>query len=195
MTIRRGEPWGSEVGRPADLLVVGSDADVAAAFSDAPARPVGVSGGDLHRSLGAPIARADAQRLPLDVLRVSADGVDHVAVAHVVARRSWWRGRIVGAFNVDHLGPWNVAPRAHPNDGRMDVIEVDGAMPLRQRWQARARLPAGTHVPHPMISTRTASETSWSFDRPHGLWLDGRRVGDVSSLRVAVEPDAFAVIV
>lgn len=195
MTIRRGEPWGTDVPRPADLRCAQTDVDVADAFLDAPDRPVGLGGGDLHRSLGSPGVREEAQRLPIDVLRVSADGIDLVAIAHVVARRSWWRGPIVAAFNVDHLGDWNVAPRAHPNDGRMDVIEVDGAMSFRQRWQARGRLPAGTHVPHPMVTTRTSTEESWSFPGPRQLWVDGRRVADVRTLRVVIDPDAFAVIV
>ena len=48
----------------------------------------------------------------------------------------------------------DVAPRAHPNDGRFDVVEVSAAMPARARLQAWRRLATGTHVPHPDITTR-----------------------------------------
>jgi hypothetical protein len=195
MTIRKGQPWGDPVERPADLLVTASDAELSAALDGGPDRPIGVSAGDLHRSLGSPPDRREMQRLPIDAIVVTADGHRHTAVAHVVVRRSWWRGRVVAAMNVDHLGSWNVAPRAHPNDGRLDLIEVDVAMRLRERWQARARLPSGTHVPHPRIHTSTAAEAAWEFDRPQAVWVDGVRVAAARSITVAVEPDAFVVVV
>jgi hypothetical protein len=195
VTIRRGEPWGSAVDRPADLRIVRSDAEIVAAFHDDPDRPVGLAGGDLFRSLGSPAERTAMQRLPIDLLRVRVDGVESVAAAHVVLRRGWWRGPLTAVMNVDLLGEWNVAPRAHPNDGRMDVVAVDAAMSLRNRWQARSRLAAGTHVPHPMIDVRTAIEQTWSWDPPMPTWIDGVRVADASSVHVVVLPDAFAVLI
>ena len=130
------------------------------------------------------------------MLRVEADGRRFTAVAHVVVRdRRWagWRGPVVAVMNADRLGRWDVAPRAHPNDGRVDVVEVDGAMGLRARWQARRRLPTGTHVPHPAIRTARAAERTWRFDRPLGLWVDSVGRGTVRSLRVTVEPDGATV--
>lgn len=195
MTIRKGEPWGEPVDRPADLHVLGSDAEVAEAVRTGAPGPIGLSAGDLHRAVGAPPPRGKMQRLPIDVLDVTADGRTFVAAAHVVARRRWWSGRIVVATNVDHIGDWNLAPRAHPNDGRFDVLEVDPDMTVRQRWQARTRLDTGTHVPHPMISVRTATTMAWTFARPQGIWVDGVRVAEASELSVALRPDAAAVIV
>ncbi len=195
MTIRKGEPWGEAVERPDDLHIADTDAALADAVRSGVVVPVGLSGGDLHRAVGSPSPRATMQRLPVDVLDVIADERDFIAVAHVVARRSWWRGRVLAVMNVDHLGDWNVAPRAHPNDGRFDVIDVDQEMTVRQRWQARGRLEAGTHVPHPMISVRTATEMSWTFARPYGIWVDGVHVTDAQSLSIGVHADAFAVVV
>lgn len=193
MTIRKGEPWGDSVERRSDLIVASSDRQLAALAGERTDRPLGVSSGDLFRTVGAPGQRPEMVRLPIDLLRVEADGVTLSAVAHVVARRSWWRGGILAVMNVDHLGEWNVAPRAHPNDGRFDVIDVDRSMTIRERLQARGRLVQGTHVPHPRISTRTATEATWVFDRPRRLWLDGERVGSVLRLSVAIEPDAAAI--
>ena len=118
---------GRSVERPNDLHIVDTDAALADAVRSGVVVPVGLSGGDLHR-VGSPSPRATMQRLPVDVLDVIADERDFIAVAHVVARRSWWRGRVLAVMNVDHLGDWNVAPRAHPNDGRFDVIDVDQEM-------------------------------------------------------------------
>jgi diacylglycerol kinase family enzyme len=96
-------------------------------------------------------------------------------------------------MNVDSLGRWDVAPRAHPNDGRADVIDVERSMGLRARWQAWRRLPTGTHVPHPLIHNSRATAVSWEFERPRRLWLDGVARGTVRSFTVVVEPDGAVV--
>ncbi|MCU0260497.1 MAG: hypothetical protein MUE78_05710 [Ilumatobacteraceae bacterium] len=198
MTIRPGEEWGSEVARPPDLLVVPDDAALAAALAAHEQRPLAVAGGDLHRTLGAPTTTGSVVRcVPVDVLDVELDGARQVAVAHVVARRpgptGWWRGPIVAVMNTDHLGAWSVAPRNHPNDGRAEIVEVDPSMPMRQRWAARRRLPTGTFLPHPAISTRSRPSASWTFASPLTVWLDGRRLGPTRSLRVTVLPDAVSL--
>lgn len=191
MTIRPGADWGEVVAAPADLVEAGSDAAVASAVGAE--RPVRLRGGDLFATVGGATPGAELRRLPLDVLRVETDAATYRAVAHVVARRSWWRGPLLAVMNVDGRGGWDVAPRAHPNDGRADVVEVDAAMSVRARWQAWRRLPTGTHVPHPQLHTRRVVEGTWSFDRPQRLWVDGVRRGTVRSLRVVVEADAAVV--
>lgn len=193
MTIGKGVDWGERVARPDGLVVVGSDAELAVLVASGSRAPMAVAGGDLHRTLGDSDGGdgSTVQRVPLDAFRVTADGVEHCAVAHVVARRSWWRGPIVGVFNCEHLGRWDVAPRGHPNDGRADVLEVDEAMTVRARVQAWRRLRSGTHVPHPAIHVSQRTAASWGFARPLRLYVDGRRHGEVINLEVNVEADAF----
>jgi hypothetical protein len=207
VTIRRGEPWGSEVARPADLRVARSDAELAAWITIDPDGDYAVEAGDLHRTVGAPRnASAAMHRLPIDVLDVVTDRGRHVAVAHVVIRRpgwsssswwwpSWWRGRVVFVCNVDHVGRWNVAPRAHPNDGRFDVVDVAAGMRPRDRWEARRRLPTGTHVPHPAISVRTATEWTWCDPDGAHVWVDGVDTGPASTVTIGIRPDAAALLV
>lgn len=190
MTIRRGEPWGSEVPRPDDLVLAHSDR----AIVDA-GEPVGLAGGDVFRSLGSPDRRDPVQRVELDGIEVELDDDRrYLAVAHVVARRSWWRGRVIACMNVDHLGAWNVAPRAHPNDGRIDVVECAPTMSLRARWAARGRLAAGTHVPHPDIEVTRVIERRWTFDRPHRIQVDGDEIGRSRTLAVRCLDDRFTVL-
>ena len=194
MTIRAGVEWGDSVARPDGLVVAGSDAELAALVAGGAAAPLAVAAGDLRRTLGAGThgpAVTTVQRVPLDVIRVRADDVELLAVAHVVARRSWWRGRLIGVFNCEHLGAWDVAPRAHPNDGRVDVVEVDQEMRWRARLQAWRRLPSGTHVPHPAIRLSRRESASWEFPKALRLFVDGRARGRVRRLTVTVEPDAF----
>jgi hypothetical protein len=191
VTIRKNDEWGERVARPDGLVVVASDAELAELVDGGSVAPLAVAAGDLHRTLGDGVDGPMVQRVPLDALRIIADGVELCAVAHIVARRSWWRGRIVGVFNCEHLGHWDVAPKGHPNDGRADVIDVDATMPIRARVQAWRRLPSGTHVPHPAIRVTQCTAASWEFVPPLTLYSDGRRHGTVHRLTVTVEPDAF----
>ncbi len=205
MTIRKGEPWGTPGGLPDGGLVVGSDAELARVVagcrsSGRPVPPIGVTGGDLCRTVGGRgdetrVRSAEGMRLPVDVGVAVIDGVEHVFVAHLVARRSWWRGRVVAVMNAQFLGRWDVAPRSHPNDGRLDVLDVDPAMALGQRWQARTRLASGSHVPHPAITERRVAGWETRFDPPLRVWLDGRPAGRCRSLAVRCEPDALVVVV
>jgi hypothetical protein len=191
MTIRRGEPWGVEVPRPPDLTLAGSDRALAASAVDG---PVGLTGGDLFRSLGAPEPRDPVQLVDIDGLVVVLDHERRFeAVAHVLVRRSWCWGRVIACMNVDHVGDWNVAPRAHPNDGRFDLVECAPSMSRRDRWAAWRRLPQGTHIPHPDISVERATEREWSFDRPHRVVVDGRAVGRARHVSVHLVPDRYRV--
>jgi hypothetical protein len=193
VTIRKGEEWGTSVPRPGQLVIATSDRELAALVGAGERAALGVSSGDVNATVGAPTDRDPMQQLPLDLLRIEADGVSHIAVAHVIVRRSWWRGGIVAVLNVDRVGRWNVAPRAHPNDGRFDVVAVEPKMTIRQRLQARRRLLQGTHVPHPAISTRTGAHEEWHFDRPQRLFVDGAHVGSVQDLAVVIEADAYVI--
>lgn len=205
MSIKRGEAWGEHGPLPVDGVVVRTDAQARACLEAARRAgeeppPLGLLGGDLCTTLGgrgddARLASDDAARLTVDVGRVVLDdGSVHWFVAHLVARRSWWRGRVVAVMNAAWLGRWNVAPRAHPGDNAFDLLDADLA--LGDRWKARARLPLGTHVPHPDIRTsRVRDATTVDLGRPCGVHLDGERVGTSRRLTIAVEPDALAVVV
>ena len=158
--------------------------------------PFALLSGDLHRAIGAPTPGQHTTIVPVDALAVRLDDrPEQLAVAHVVAHRSWWRGQVLAVCNVDYVGTWNVAPRAHPNDGRADVVEVAPTMGTRARWQAWRRLPLGTHVPHPAIATRSVRDVSFEFDRPLRVWLDGVETGTARRLRVTVRPDSFELYV
>ena len=203
MTIRKDAAWGAPGPLPAHGVVVRSDREAreivtAARRAGEPIPPLGLLGGDLCRTLG---GRGDEGRLrseeamsfPVDLGSVLVDGRLHWFVAHLVARRSWWFGRVVVAMNAQFLGDWDVAPKSHPNDGRLDVL--DGDLPLGQRLQARVRLRSGTHVPHPGIDERRATAVQIDLARPTPIELDGDPVGPARQLSIRVEPDALRCVV
>jgi YegS C-terminal NAD kinase beta sandwich-like domain len=207
MTIEKGGAWG---GLAADLppsprVTARSDAEAAQAVEQArrggsPLPVLVLLGGDLCRTVGgtgvtAHAAGPDAVALPCDVGSVLLDGRLHWFVAHLVARRSWWRGRLFAAMNAQFLGRYDVAPRGHPGDGRLDVLDVDPTFGLADRVKAWRRLPTGTHVPHPRIRVRSTAALQTTFDPPLRVWLDGVDHGEVSNVSLRVEADALTVVV
>jgi hypothetical protein len=203
VTIRKGEPWGERGSLPADGVLVRSDAEAravvtAARRADEPVPTLGLLGGDLCTALGgtgdeARLRSPDATIVPVDLGAVLVDGRLHWFVAHLVARKGWWRGRVVAVMNAQHLGSWDVAPRGHPNDGRLDVLDAD--LPLGDRWKARTRLRTGTHVPHPGITERHVAALQLELAPGTHVWLDGEDAGTARSLSVRVEPDALRCVV
>ena len=204
MTVEKGKAWG-EPGRLDDGVVVGSDAEarrvVEAARREGRAPPsLGLAGGDLCRTLGGGgdperLRSGPAVRLPVDLGAVLVDGRLHWFVAHLIVRRSWWWGPIVAAMNAEFLGRWDVAPRAHPGDGVLDVVEGAAEMTLADRVKARRRLRTGGHVPHPAIAQRRRPALQLDLGRPTPVWLDGERIGSATALSVRVEPDALTCVV
>jgi len=203
VTIEKGADWGSAAPLPSGGVVVRSDAEARAVVERArranePIPPLGLLGGDLCRTLGgtgdeARLHGDQAMSFPVDLGAVLVDGRIHWFVAHLVARRSWWRGRVVAAMNAQWLGAWDLGPRSHPNDGLLDFSDAD--LPLGDRLKARSRLPLGTHLPHPGIRTTRTDAMQFDLDPTLTVFLDGEAVGRAARLSVRVEPDALTVVI
>jgi hypothetical protein len=204
MVVERGAAWGTPGPLPEEGVIVRSDAEARAVAERCrragdPVPPLGLLGGDLCRTLGgrgdeARLRSPEATRLPVDLGAVLVDGRLHWFVAHLIARRGWWSGRIVAAMNAEYLGPWDVAPRSHPNDGRLDTLDAD--LPFGDRLKARRRLATGSHVPHPGIRERRVDAAQFDFGEPMTIWLDGVRLdGAARRLSVRVERDALTCVV
>lgn len=215
MGIERGERWGTSAVLPRDSAVCADDASAAAhigALLGGGQPVVALKAGDLCATLGgrgdvADRLGSDAQLLPCDLGVAEASGVEHLFVAHCllvpspnrrVGRLPWLRGPLIAAMNAAWLGPWNVAPRAHPGDGRLDVVQVDARMGLPQRLEALRRLPHGGHVPHPSVTvrrTRSSAPVEIALDRPLHLVLDGQDRGRVDRVTFSTIDDAFLAAV
>lgn len=203
MPIRKGEDWGSDGPLPDDAVEIRSDAEAGAIVAEAMRSgvvppPLALLGGDLARAVGstgdpARLARGTVRHLPLDVGEVDVDGQRRWFVAHLVARRRLWHGRFVAVMNTEYLGSWKLAPRAHPGDGLLDVL--DGRLGADDRLKARRRVLTGDHLPHPGIEVRRVASVELDLGRPTTIHLDG----DVSVrgrvLSVRVLPDAVVGIV
>lgn len=204
MSIRKGEPWGVVDFAPDDLVRVADDSALYQLVnryrrSGTPLPAVAPAAGDLLRSLG---GSGEIERLAgpmaivqVDVVRIEVRGERAWCVSHLIARRSWWRGRLVGVMNSQYLGAWDVAPRAHPGDGRVDLVIVDAAMRPRDRLRARQRVVHGLHLPHPAIDVRQHRSTTVTFEPGAHVWLDGVRWRRAEEATITVEPDALTVCI
>lgn len=203
MTIRRGEEWGRRAPLAEDGVVVRDDAELhhlveGARRGGLAVPPVGLLGGDLARTLGATgdearLRSSIATTVVCDLGAALLDGRLHWFASSLVARGPWWRGRAYVVMSAAWLGPWNIAPRAHPGDGLLDVL--DARIPAGQLLAVRRRLPLGDHLPHPAIRTERTSATQTELERPLDVWLDGVHAGRARRISVRVEPDALTVTV
>lgn len=181
--LRKGEDWGAALRLPVSAAVFDNDRDLATAYrqllSDDPnagfdelsdralgmdGPTVGLTGGDLHRTLGAPshspadLRSGEAMGFPMDVgiveLIGDAGSSAEVFVAHMEARarRARFAGLTVVAMNAAFVGRDNLGPRAHPGDGRIDL--TIGQLGLWDRLRVGSRQRAGTHLPHPHLEER-----------------------------------------
>lgn len=201
MVIEKGGPWGAPApGVTAPIMDTTVDLAAAAHRAWQEGRvleaAVGPGAPDVLSQLGVEPGRpADERyRYPFDLGLVTGDdGVERPFVAHAVARRPGWSGRFAVAMNVGWWGDWYLGPRAHPNDGLLDITV--GHMPFRQRPAARRRVRTGSHLPHPLLKTVRRAGWEQVFERPTPLLVDGQQVALTRRIEVRAVPDALAVIV
>ena len=209
MTIRKGEDWGEHGPLAAGAPVCPDDVTAAAALAAqttaGTAMPeVGLVGGDLHQTLGGP-SRGETElrtgmgvRYPVDLIEVEATAPDgtvtlHTGLAHLEVRgRRRFAGHTVVVMNAAFVGPSNLGPRAHPNDGRLDVTQ--GSLPRRVWKDGERRARTGTHVPHPDLAESRVHELVVDDVGKLGWWLDGVKMPTAVRLVVRCRPDAAVVV-
>jgi diacylglycerol kinase family enzyme len=202
--IAKGQPWGERRPLPPGGVVVDSDDAARRVIEEARSRGqaipgLGLIGGDLWRTLGGSdsasaerLRSSDAMTFPVDLGTVEVDGRSSFFVAHVVAYSRLWRRTFI-ALNAQWRGAWDLGPRSHPNDGLLDTF--DASLTFDDLWKVRARLPTGSHLPHPRIKERRAPQVTIAFARSVIIEVDGVVAGRARSLAVGLEPDALTVVI
>ena len=197
MGVNRSEDWGALGLVPADAWTATSNADLLELLGDLKSDSViALTGGDLCRTLGGrgrALPGGEGTLVDIDVGEALVDGRLYRFAAHVVVRPSRHPGRWWVAANAAHRGRWNVAPRAHPGDGLLDVL--DASLSLGDVVAAWRRLGSGVHVPHPEIRQERAAATQMSFGGSSRAWLDGRPIGRVDKLSLRVQSGALRVAI
>ena len=198
MTIEWGGAWGEPGMRPPEAPVAGSDRELAALAHQAHQQGrrllAGISGGDVLRTIGVVGERPldEQHQYPFDLGYVTLDGADPVPfVAHVIAHRPLGAGELVAVMNVGWRGLWYLGPKAHPNDGLLDI--TIGTLSPRQRLLARSRVGTGSHLPHPDLKALRRARWTHTLARPTRVWVDGRSMGRHRSIEVSLIPTCFIV--
>jgi putative lipid kinase YegS-like protein len=191
VTIKPGQAWGEAATVHADVEAA-SDREMSRALDAARANNEAfptfrVTGGDLFRTLGG----ASGLAFPLDVGEVLLDGRLHFFTAHLLVQPQGWR-RFVVAMNTPWMGEWNFGPKAHPNDGVLDVYEAN--LNLFEWRKVRSRLPTGAHLPHPRIQSHRTKAMTFEFRRGASVKVDGEDLGTAKHVAIRVLPDAITVL-
>lgn len=206
MTIRKNTEWGQEVAQCPPYQCVRSDHEMGSHLHDQTANVFALTGGSLFETLGrpnAPVVGGSAHCLPCDTISVSivARGahIDLTAVNDVAIRNSWlrggWlRGPVLVVTNTGRHRGRQIATRAHPNDGHLDVVSV-ATMNMRQRIIGWSKAKIGNHVPHPKIAISRTTHLDLTVSPKQLLVIDGRRHKNVSRVTLTIAPDAAHVLI
>jgi hypothetical protein len=216
--ITPGEEWGIREDAAPDLTVAGDDADLAAAIRTAPPgvlvafSPSPASG--LARTLGLRVgAPGRGLALPMDAIELAdgtlavntvvlgpppdrltaADRAGDVTVTVDGREQAYTEATTVVVATGQWLRGADLVPRGHPGDGRCEVQVY--RLRRGERRPMRARLPTGTHLPHPRIVTRTAVLVEAQASRPLSCEIDGRPVARTATLRARLLPARYRLSV
>ena len=201
MTIRSGEEWGEKVdSAPEGTRTAFTDRDVAQALEDR--HPVLVRGGTLYQSLGSPVGDAVRRRLPIDLVEI-IDTSSETRIAASVANISLslrgplrrWRGRIIVVTNCGEFAGVRPCPRAHPNDGAFDVLEVDASMTLFQRRLAWKKAVSGSHLPHPSLSVWSGEKLCLNVEPNEQIIVDGVDLNFTGEVELRVVADSGVIFI
>jgi hypothetical protein len=191
VTIKPGQAWGEAATGAADV-VADNDRAISRALDDArrhnqPFPTFRVTGGDIFRTLGG----ASGMAFPMDVGEILIDGRLHFFAAHLLLQPQGWRHFVV-AMNAPWMGEWNFGPKAHLNDGVLDIYEAK--LNLFDWRKVRARLPSGSHLPHPRIESNRTKAMTFEFPRGAAVKIDGDDFGTAKHFAIRVLPDAITVL-
>jgi len=206
MTIKKNTEWGQEVAQCPPHQCVGSDHEMGTHLNNQSGNFFALTGGSLFETLGrpsAPVVGGVAHCLPCDAISVSivARGtqIELTAVNDVAIRNSWshggWlRGPVLVVTNTGMRRGRQIATRAHPNDGHLDVVSVS-TMNMRQRIIGWSKAKSGNHVPHPKILISKTTHLDLAVSAKQLIVIDGRRHNHVSRVTLTIAPDTAHVLI
>ena len=202
MNIEKGRSWGSLSPLPPEGVIIKTNKELLEKVNDCKRQGIdlptfGLLGGDLWRTLGGRRAEerlygGEATTLDIDLGCALLDGKIFWFCAHMFIG-SKLKGEKIFISNVAHYGKMNPAPKAHPGDGKFDMLEVK-LSPL-QTFKAVKRVSAGTHIPHPGIKYRQVSSEQFSFGKKLSIEIDGKNIGKFSTVSIRIETEALRVVI
>lgn len=204
MPISPGSPWGATAPLPEHRLEMSSDRELGVFLRDHSAKQIHeqnifMKSGDIPRVLSVHQRPQNSKclRVVIDALAVTftdVAGVTHtdVCVASMSIARRFLRGAISVVTNSGYWKQREVAPRAHLNDGKLDIFEVSGAMRWSQRRLMWRKALVGSHLPHPLLSYSQGDYFQWQGS-PRRFTIDGQFVAMVTKVSCRVQSDCVEI--
>ena len=202
MNIEKGRSWGSLSPLPPDGVIIKTNKELLEKVNNCKRQGIdlptfGLLGGDLWRTLGGRRAEerlygGEATTLDIDLGCALLDGKIFWFCAHMFIG-SKLKGEKIFISNVAHYGKTNPAPKAHPGDGKFDMLEVK--LSPFQTFKAVKRVSAGTHIPHPGIKYKQVSSEQFSFEKKLSIEIDGKNIGKFSTVSIRIENEALRVVI
>ena len=210
MTISKHGSYGTPVSRPPTLNVLQSDLEIAQHYvSGHTATPCTVTNGSIALSLGISsemnfrdsVSNQQMTLVDIDLLQIdfrtrppstaNSSTSSRIGVAGTIAiQHRTPLSTCLILSNSGILRSRDVLPRAHPNDGFVDVLEVDPKISIRQRAIAWSRSATGSHLPHPNFRVSRSIDFQWSGS-PARMIADGVTYKGVVWLQCTVLADAM----
>jgi len=206
MTIKKNTEWGQEVAQCPPHQCVGSDHEMGTHLNNRSGNFFALTGGSLFETLGrpnAPVIGGVAHCLPCDTISVSivargtqikVTAVNDVAIRNSWLRGGWLRGPVLVVTNTGMRRGRQIATRAHPNDGHLDVVSV-ATMNMRQRIIGWSKAKSGNHVPHAKILISRTTHLDLAVSAKQLIVIDGRRHNHVSRVTLTIAPDTAHVLI
>ena len=204
MPITPGSPWGVLNPAPDNARKMDSDRQLGTFLRDSSAQLIHsqallMNAGDIPRALGVQNRShtSDCVRVIIDAIAVSytdPSGAEHsdVCIGSLSIARRFLRGAISVVTNSGYWRGHEVAPRAHLNDGKLDIFEVSGAMRWSQRRLMWQKTSSGTHLPHPLLSYSQGEFFHWEGS-PQRLTIDGKFVAVATKVSCRIQSDCVQV--
>ena len=202
MNIEKGRSWGSLSPLPPEGVIIKTNKELLEKVNDCKRQGIdlptfGLLGGDLWRTLGGRrteerLYGGEATTLDIDLGCALLDGKIFWFCAHMFIG-SKLKGKKIFISNVAHYGKTNPAPKAHPSDGKFDMLEVK--LSPFQTFKAIKRISAGTHIPHPGIKYKQVSSEQFSFGKKLSIEIDGKNIGKFSTVSIRIENEALRVVI
>lgn len=161
-------------------------------------RVIRLEAGNLCRTLGGRGYMKTANRdegtiCSVDLGRVTCDDLNEYFVSHCVVRRHRLVPKGFLIMNAEWYKERRVAPRAHPSDGKLNMIK--SSLDFRQFVFAYQKSRSGDHLPHPNLRMQIIKDHVLSFPSPMLVAVDGVAIGRFSEIDIAIEHLAVKVVV
>jgi hypothetical protein len=129
----------------------------------------------------------------VDLGRVICGDLNEYFVSHCVIRNHRLVPKGYMIMNAEWYKECRVAPRAHPSDGRLNMIK--SSLDFRQFLFAYQKSRSGDHLPHPNLRMQIIKNHVLSFSSPMLVAVDGVSIGRFSEIDIAIEHLAVKVVV